>query len=275
MLPQISGVDVCRQIRTRSRVPIIMVTARERGDRRRRRPRGRRRRLRHEAVPAPRAHRPGARRAAPRPDRRRDERRLGRRDRDRRRAPRRRPPRGLGARRPGRAAAQGVRAARAAAGERGPGAHPRRAHRPHLGPELLRRHQDARRAREAAAGEGRGGPGQPDPHRHRARRRLPLREARAPSPAERERPPTGDRAAGTWTAAGRRRPCRGRRGARPSTFASVGASAAAWRMFTSARPVRRPGTGSRGRIGERRASTACVHRRGRVVRVLDGRRRGR
>ncbi len=28
MLPRISGVDVCRQIRTRSRVPIIMVTAR-------------------------------------------------------------------------------------------------------------------------------------------------------------------------------------------------------------------------------------------------------
>src|SRR4051812_36540396 len=28
MLPRISGVDVCRQIRSRSRVPIIMVTAR-------------------------------------------------------------------------------------------------------------------------------------------------------------------------------------------------------------------------------------------------------
>ena len=28
MLPRVSGVDVCRQIRTRSRVPIIMVTAR-------------------------------------------------------------------------------------------------------------------------------------------------------------------------------------------------------------------------------------------------------
>ena len=28
MLPRISGIDVCRQIRTRSRVPIIMVTAR-------------------------------------------------------------------------------------------------------------------------------------------------------------------------------------------------------------------------------------------------------
>jgi len=28
MLPRISGVDVCREIRTRSRVPIIMVTAR-------------------------------------------------------------------------------------------------------------------------------------------------------------------------------------------------------------------------------------------------------
>ena len=28
MLPRISGVDVCRELRTRSRVPIIMVTAR-------------------------------------------------------------------------------------------------------------------------------------------------------------------------------------------------------------------------------------------------------
>ena len=28
MLPQMSGVDVCRELRTRSQVPIIMVTAR-------------------------------------------------------------------------------------------------------------------------------------------------------------------------------------------------------------------------------------------------------
>ena len=28
MLPKISGIDVCRELRTRSRVPIIMVTAR-------------------------------------------------------------------------------------------------------------------------------------------------------------------------------------------------------------------------------------------------------
>ena len=51
--------------------------------------------------------------------------------------------------------AQGVRAPRAPAGQRRPGAHARRAHRPHLGPELLRRHQDARRAHQAAAVEAR------------------------------------------------------------------------------------------------------------------------
>ena len=76
--------------------------------------------------------------------------------RGRRRARRRRAPRGHGARRARRAAAQGVRAARAADAQRRPGAHPRRAHRPDLGAELLRRHQDARRAHQAAAGQGRG-----------------------------------------------------------------------------------------------------------------------
>ena len=74
MLPRVSGVDVCRQIRTRSRVPIIMVTARNAeidavvglevgaDD------------YVDEAVPAPRADRPRARRAAPGPGRARAER---------------------------------------------------------------------------------------------------------------------------------------------------------------------------------------------------------
>ena len=48
-------------------------------------------------------------------------------------------------------AAEGVRAARAAARERRPGAHPRHAHRPGVGLRLRRRHEDARRARQAAA----------------------------------------------------------------------------------------------------------------------------
>ena len=53
MLPKLSGIDVCRAIRTRSQVPIIMVTAKgteidtvvalEVG----------RRRLRHQALPPP------------------------------------------------------------------------------------------------------------------------------------------------------------------------------------------------------------------------------
>ena len=55
-------------------------------------------------------------------------------------------------------AAQGVRAARAAARERRPGAHPRHPHRPGVGRRLRRRHQDARRPRQAAAGQGRGRP---------------------------------------------------------------------------------------------------------------------
>ncbi len=59
----------------------------------------------------------------------------------------------------------------------GTGPDPRRPHRPDLGAELLRRHQDARRARQAPAGQGRGGPLEPDARRHHPGRRLPLREA--------------------------------------------------------------------------------------------------
>ncbi len=60
--------------------------------------------------------------------------------------------------------------------QRRPGADPRRAHRPDLGTELLRRHQDARRARETPPGEDRSRSCEPGTHRHRPRRRLPLRE---------------------------------------------------------------------------------------------------
>ena len=53
MLPRISGVDVCRELRTRSQVPIIMVTARNAEIDAVVGPRGGRRRLRHQAVPPP------------------------------------------------------------------------------------------------------------------------------------------------------------------------------------------------------------------------------
>ena len=72
MMPKMDGFDVCREIRARSTVPIIMLTAQDRGDRQGPRPRARRRRLHHQAllgarVPQPRQGGPAARR--PRPDR--------------------------------------------------------------------------------------------------------------------------------------------------------------------------------------------------------------
>ena len=79
MLPGMSGTDVCKALRTRSAVPVIMVTARdseidkvvglELG----------RRRLRDQALLGPRADRQGARGAAPRRRRRRRRRRPARR----------------------------------------------------------------------------------------------------------------------------------------------------------------------------------------------------
>ena len=50
MLPKLDGVEVCRQLRSRSQVPIIMLTAKGQRDRQGRRARGRRRRLHHQAV---------------------------------------------------------------------------------------------------------------------------------------------------------------------------------------------------------------------------------
>ena len=54
-LPGIDGFDVCREIRARSTVPIVMLTARDEETDRVARARGRRRRLRREAVLAARA----------------------------------------------------------------------------------------------------------------------------------------------------------------------------------------------------------------------------
>ncbi len=64
MLPRVSGIDVCRQLRKRSQVPIIMVTAKGAEIDTVVGPRGRRRRLRDQAVPPARAGGPDAGRAA-------------------------------------------------------------------------------------------------------------------------------------------------------------------------------------------------------------------
>ena len=156
MLPGMPGTEVCRQIRQTSNVPIIMVSAKDNeidkvvgleiG----------RRRLRHQAVLAARAGRPDPRRAAPR----RSEPELAPATLEAGPGPDgRRAARGH-RRRPGAAAAaQGVRAARDVPAQPRPGAHPRAADRPGVGLGLRRRHQDPRRAREAAARQDRAGPG--------------------------------------------------------------------------------------------------------------------
>ena len=85
------------------------------------------------------------------------------------------------------AAAQGVRAARAPARQRRPGAAPRDADRPGVGHRLRRRHQDPRRPREAAAGQGRARPVAPHPDRHHPGPRLQVRGAQGLSAAARRR----------------------------------------------------------------------------------------
>ncbi len=73
------------------------------------------------------------------------------------------------------AAAQGVRTPPSAARQRGPRAAPRDAHRPRVGHRLRRRHEDPRRAREAPAVEDRARPRQSHPDRHHPRPRLQVR----------------------------------------------------------------------------------------------------
>ena len=73
------------------------------------------------------------------------------------------------------AAVEGVRAAPRAARQRRARAAPRHADRPRVGQRLRRRHQDARRPRQAAALEDRAGPGEPDADRDDPRARLQVR----------------------------------------------------------------------------------------------------
>ena len=184
MLPKMSGIDVCRAIRTRSRVPIIMVTAKgteidtvvalEMGaDDYVTKPYRLRElvaRMRAVLRRAPGGPTPSIR-AAPRPATAKGVWESGgiKMDFDQRRAfvrgeevaP----------------AAQGVRAPPAPDRERRAGPHPRRPHRPGVGHRLHRRHQDARRAHQAAALAHRGRPLRTGAHHHRAGRRLPLRLA--------------------------------------------------------------------------------------------------
>ena len=160
MLPGLSGTEVCRALRSRSNVPIIMLTAKDGeidkvvglelgADDYVTKPYSARELVariravlrRRGDAEAP----PGGRRARGRPGA--DGRRAARRRRGRRAGP---------------AAAQGVRPARVPAAQRRPGAHPRPAHRPGLGLGLRRRHQDPRRPRQAAARQDRARPRQPE-----------------------------------------------------------------------------------------------------------------
>ena len=158
MLPKISGLDVCRELRARSNVPIIMVTAKGAEIDTVVGPRGGRRRLRDQALPAARAGGPHPGRAAPPVPRR-----------------------------AGAGAASGVddvvevgdvrvdherhevfirgdevrlplkefELLDPAARERRAGADPRDADRPGVGRRLRRRHQDPRRPHQAPAVQGR------------------------------------------------------------------------------------------------------------------------
>ena len=177
-LPDGDGRDVCRTIRARSGVPIIILTARgTETDRIVGLELGaddyvvkpfsgaeviaRIRAVLRRAKPAAAAD--GRARGA---------------DLDRRppRRPRRPPrhPQGRGAR----ALAQGVRPARRARAQRRPGRHPRGADGPRVGRELVRLHQDARRARALAARQARRDGRERALPPDRARRRLPLPRAR-------------------------------------------------------------------------------------------------
>ena len=176
MLPGMSGTDVCKELRTRSAVPVIMVTARDSeidkvvglelgADDYVTKPYSARELiarvravLRRGGEPADDGT-PGVLAAGPvRMDVERHVVSVN------------------GTAR--RAAAEGVRPPGVPAAQRRPGAHPRPADRPGVGRRLRRRHQDARRARQAAAGQGRGRPGRAQAPRDRARARLQVRGSR-------------------------------------------------------------------------------------------------
>ncbi len=59
MLPRLDGIEVCRRLRGRSQVPIIMLTAKDDEVDKVTRPRDGRRRLHHQAVLGPRVPQPG------------------------------------------------------------------------------------------------------------------------------------------------------------------------------------------------------------------------
>src|SRR3954471_14008980 len=178
MLPDGSGLDVCRELRRSSQVPIIMLTARGgeggragRGARPRRGSRARRGRLHRQAVQRARGDRadprgPAAERGtgAGRPGRARG------RGRAARPGSSRRDP----ARRGARAEPQGVRAPATADAKRRLGGHAGAADRRGLGPELVWLDEDPRRARERPAAQARRRPSAPALPAHVARRGLPL-----------------------------------------------------------------------------------------------------
>ena len=184
MLPGLPGTEVCRALRSRSNVPIIMLTAKDGeidkvvglelgADDYVTKPYSAR-----ELVARIRAvlRRRGDAADGAAPSRRA----RGRAGPDGRRAARRRR-----RRRAGRPAAQGVRPARVPAAQRRPGAHPRAADRPGLGRGLRRRHQDPRRPRQAAARQDRARPGEPEVPADRARPGLQARGREAlPGPPE-------------------------------------------------------------------------------------------
>ena len=162
-LPDADGLDLCRAIRDRSSLPIVIVTATGRGDRPDHRARARRRRLRDEAVLASRARCARAGGACGGPSRTPTDEIVAAGDvvARARRAHR------LGRRQPGRADGHGVRPARLPAR---PPRHrhvPRTAARARVGARVPGRHTHGRRPRRPAAEEAR--PARPDPDRPRLR----------------------------------------------------------------------------------------------------------
>ena len=176
MLPKISGVDVCREIRTRSQVPIIMVTAR------------------NAEIDAVVGLEVGADDYVTKPFRLRELVARVRAALRRGRSDELTPDDHADVLEIGDVRLDAARHEVAVRGERvalplkefellelllanaGRVLDARRADRPRLGSELLRRHQDARRAREASAGQDRGRPRASRADRDCPRRRLPLRE---------------------------------------------------------------------------------------------------